>query len=185
MTEPDSTGSQPSPTRADAIDVMYHQAMFTLTPFFIDGAKGDPAKARAAAREMLLSYKAGSAVEIQLAVECIMFAYTVMDSLRQAKVDDMPDARRLRLRNSAVALHRESHRNRQALEAFRKARIAASPARPAQTEPPAEPPAPDPDFDPKANIRNFLRHLTAGGESFPGFPLNRIRRQPRRLRPRS
>jgi hypothetical protein len=51
-----------------------------------------------------------------------------------------------------------------------------SPAEPGQAEPhpaqcvPAEPIPAEPGFDPKTNMRNFLRHLTAGGDFVPGFP---------------
>src|ERR1700709_39796 len=98
MTEPETAEIQPNPSYSDAMDVIFNQAMYFLTPFFMDGANGDPAKARAGAQQMLLSYQSGSFVETQLTIECIQFAYSAMESLRQAKVDEMPDSRRLRLR---------------------------------------------------------------------------------------
>ena len=173
MIQPDVTELPPNPTLAnesallEGMDVLISQALFTLTPFFMDGAKGDEAKACAAAKEILISYKIVSAVEIQLAVECILFAYTAMESLRQAKAEpDMPEPKRLRQRNSAVSLNRAGHRTRQALNALQK-------VRPPAAQPAAEAPQPDPGFDPSAKMRDFVDKLTGGGEfMLPGFPVS-------------
>jgi hypothetical protein len=96
----------------------------------MDGADGDAAYARAAAKEMLVSYRAGSALEIQLATECIVFAYSAMETLRHAKpTPRCPTQQRLRLRNRAASLNRASQRNRHSLDALRNFR-SAPPNRP-------------------------------------------------------
>jgi hypothetical protein len=89
---PDDDAQPESPNGPYGFAILIRQTLFTLTPFFMDGADGDAAYTRAAAREILVSYRAGSALEIQPATECIVFAYSAMETLRQAKADpEMPD----------------------------------------------------------------------------------------------
>jgi hypothetical protein len=151
MSHPDAAATQPEgPYPADGFTGLIRQALFTLTPFFMDGADGDADSACAAARELLASYQIGTAEELQLATECIVFAYAAMDTLRQTRTDPaMPDSHRLRLRNSAGSLSRASHRNRRTLDALRKIRIPVPARHPAAAEP-----------QPQADPSEILQDLT-------------------------
>jgi len=151
MSQPDIADLEGLPDQ-DPQDYLVQQALYTLTPFFMDGVADDPVKARAAAKEMLLAYKIGSALELQLAVECIIFSYSAMDTLRQAKVDpDMPVPQRVRLRNSATSLHRASHNTRRSLDLLQKARMTA------------EPQAATLHAEANAKIHDMLRSMTKSG----------------------
>ena len=139
MSHPDDVQTQPEPPDIlDGFTYLVQQALFTLTPFFMDGATGDPANARAAAEVLLGSYPIETPQDLQLATECIVCAYSAMDNLRQAKTDpEMPEARRLRLRSAAASLNRASHRARRSLEVGHKYRIPAPQPREALSEAPA------------------------------------------------
>ena len=83
MPQPDDSPAQPaSSAAARAKDDLIEQALFTLTPFFLDGAGGDLARARRAAVEMLKAYPINSMLELQLATEFIAFSQSAMDDLR-------------------------------------------------------------------------------------------------------
>jgi hypothetical protein len=139
MPHPDDVPTPPeAPNVRDGFAWLVQQALFTLTPFFMDGAAGDPANARAAAETLLGSYRIEAPQDLQLATECIVCAYSAMDNLRQAKTDpEMPETRRLRLRSGAASLNRASHRARRALEVLHKHRAPA----PEPWEAPSEPSA--------------------------------------------
>lgn len=147
---------QPQPEIPDGLTWLIHQSLFLITPFFMDGAADDETCARAAAKELLASYGASSAEELQIVTECIIFAYAAMDTLRQAKADpDLTDDRRLRLRNNAAALSCASQRNRRGFDALRKLRTSAPEPRP-------DPPAPHPfvdQLDPAAVLRDLQEKI--------------------------
>jgi hypothetical protein len=150
MPQPDTADLKDLPEEHPQ-DYLVQQALYTLTPFFMDGVADDADKARAAAKEMLVAYKIGTALELQLAVECIIFSYSAMDTLRQAKVDpDMPVPQRVRLRNSATSLHRASHNTRRGLDLLQKARMTA------------EPQAATLHAEANAKIHDMLRNMTEG-----------------------
>jgi hypothetical protein len=157
MNHPDAVSTQPeTPDIPDGFTILIRQALFTLEPFFMDGAAGDAASARAAAKEILASYQIGSALELQLATECIVLAYSAMATLRQAKVDlGMRDNQRLRLRNSAASLNRASHRNRRSLDALHKIRTPA----PVPHDPPDEPHALPSTLDPSGIMQDFREKI--------------------------
>jgi hypothetical protein len=137
MTHPDDVPTHPEPTDVpDGFAWLVQQALFTLTPFFMDGAAGDPTNARAAAEALLGSYPVETPQDLQLATECIVCAYSAMDNLRQAKTDpEMPESRRLRLRSAAASLNRASHRARHSLDVRHKFRTPAPEPREAPSEP--------------------------------------------------
>ena len=118
MLHPDDSSAQPASSEAmRAKDDLIEQAVFTLTPFFLDGTGGDPARARRAAVEMLKAYPINSMLELQLATEFIAFSQSAMDELRLAKADpEMPEPQRCRLRAGAVALNQAGHRTLKVLE---------------------------------------------------------------------
>ena len=149
MTLPDHVPTPPeAPDAPDGFAWLAQQALFTLTPFFMDGAAGDPVNARAAAEALLGSYPVETPQDLQLATECIVCAYAAMDNLRQAKTDpEMPESRRLRLRSAAASLNRASHRARLSLDVRHKRPHPAprtAGMRPSN-RPPATPPAPPPN----------------------------------------
>jgi hypothetical protein len=139
MPHPDDVPIHPAaPDVPDGFAWLAEQALFTLTPFFMDGAAGDPANARAAAETLLGSYRIETPQDLQLVTECIVCAYSAMDNLRQAKNDlEMPETRRLRLRSGAASLNRASHRARRTLEVLHKHRTPAPEQREAALEPSA------------------------------------------------
>src|SRR3954469_12737556 len=118
MPQPDDSPAQPASSDAmRAKDDLIEQAVFTLTPFFLDGAGGDPARARRAAVEMLKAYPINTMLELQLAAEFIAFSQSAVEELRLAKADpEMPEPQRRRLRAGAVALNRAGHRTLRILE---------------------------------------------------------------------
>jgi hypothetical protein len=123
MTQPDNPPPPEIAAFPNGFTILVRQALFTLTAFFMDGADGDRTHARAAAIELLGSYNIGSPLELQLAAECIVFACSAMETLRQAKIDpEIPAICRLRMRNSAVSLNAASHRNRLTLTTSQKLR---------------------------------------------------------------
>src|SRR5690348_7196722 len=70
MPQPDDSPAQPASSNTPRPkDDLIEQAVFTLTPFFLDGAGGDPVRARRAAVEMLKVYPINSPLELQLATE--------------------------------------------------------------------------------------------------------------------
>src|SRR3954447_12533199 len=124
MPQPDDSPAQPASSDAmRAKDDLIEQAVFTLTPFFLDGTGGDPARARRVAVEMLKAYPINTMLELQLATEFIAFSYAAMDDLRLAKADpEMPEPQRRKLRAGAVALNRAGHRTLRILEKVFKSR---------------------------------------------------------------
>jgi hypothetical protein len=118
MPHPDETQTQQDiDAQTCAQDDLVEQALFILTPFFLDGTGGDPARARRVAVEMLKAYPINTMLELQLATEFIAFSYAAMDDLRLAKADpEMAEPQRRKLRAGAVALNRAGHRTLRILE---------------------------------------------------------------------
>lgn len=163
MTQPGATKPAFDEMTNAGLDVLLWQAVLTLAPLFMAGANGDETRARAAAKTILHAYKVASPIEIQLAVEATVFAYTAVETLHRVNTDKaMPEARRLRAIGSAVAQNRTAHRSRQALAALRK----PPPVKP-QRQPEKPPTAPDnkaPDFNPSPRLRDFMATLMSGGD---------------------
>src|SRR5690349_24300931 len=138
MPQPDDSPAQPASSEATrAKDDLIEQALFTLTPFFLDGAGGDPARARRAAVEMLKAYPINSMLELQLATEFIAFSQSAMDELRLAKADpEMPEPQRCRLRAGAVALNQAGHRTLKVLEKVFQSRSRDAAGQPEPAPPP-------------------------------------------------
>nr|WP_294509055.1 hypothetical protein [uncultured Rhodopila sp.] len=118
MPEPDAAQSQPRPPRTDTAQLdLFDQALINLVPFFMDGAEGDPARARSAVLELLRSYAPRSAVELQLITETIAFSHSALDNLRRAQTNrTMPDVQREALRTKAVSLSAAGHRATRTLD---------------------------------------------------------------------
>lgn len=132
MPQPDHAPAQPATTDATcAQDDLVEQALFTLTPFFLDGTGGDPARARRAAVELLKAYPINTMLELQLVTEVIAFSQSAMAELRLAKADpEMPEPQRHRLRAGAVALNRAGHRTLKLLEKVYQSRSRDTAAQP-------------------------------------------------------
>ena len=139
MPQPDDSPAQPaSSDTTRAKDGLIEQAVFTLTPFFLDGAGGDLARARRAAVEMLKAYPINSMLELQLATEFIAFSQSAMDELRLAKADpEMPEPQRCRLRAGAVALNGAGHRTLKVLEKVFQSRMRDAAGQPEPAPPPS------------------------------------------------
>ncbi len=118
----------PSPTSTPQATVM-EQILGSLTPFFLDGADGDPNAARAAARYMLDGYQTETTEELQIAAQIIACGFAALDGLRRATVDKgLTVTTQLRLRGSATAMNRAVQQGRHALDRHRKGHAAPPPA---------------------------------------------------------
>lgn len=111
-----------------------------LALLFLSGANGDQQVARHAATHALAAHHPETEVELRLAAAIIAFSFHALEALAQAAAPDMPLARVLRLRGSAVSLSRESHKAQRRLDQLQNARrqgIAPQPE-PAQPQPKIE-----------------------------------------------
>jgi hypothetical protein len=123
-----------TPDQARAKADLLEQALFNLTPYFMDGALGDPARARRAALELLNAYPIRSVLELQLATEFIAFSQSAVDNLRAAASDpEMPEAKCQKLRSRAVSLSRAGHRSLATLEKVFASRQKTDANQPAET----------------------------------------------------
>jgi len=123
-----------------ARDDLIEQALFNLTPYFLEGAGGDRARARNAAYELVCAYPVHSMLELQLVTEIIAFSQSALDDLRRARAEpEMPDDRRASLRARAVRLNAAEHRTVRLLQTVYNHRAAKS-AEP-RPEPKPQPPA--------------------------------------------
>jgi hypothetical protein len=119
-----------TPDQLRAQDDLVEQALYNLTPFFMEGAAGDPARARRAAVEMLKVYPINSMLDLQLVTEFIAFSQSAVDTLRTAKADlEMSESQRQTLRVRAVSLNGAAHRTMRFLNKMYKARMCDAEAR--------------------------------------------------------
>ena len=112
--------------------------LIRLTALFLTGAAGNAITARHAASTMLAAYHPRTEDELRLAASIISFAFQALEALAQAATPNMPLARILRLRGSAVSLSRESSKAEHRLGQLQKARPAEIQSEPAQPEPKIE-----------------------------------------------
>jgi hypothetical protein len=176
MPHPDNAQiQQDNSATTRAKDDLVEQALFILTPFFLDGTGGDSARARRAAVEMLKAYPINSMLELQLATEFIAFSQSAMQDLRLAKADpDMPEPERCKLRAGAVALNRAGHRTLRILEKVFQARDRTTTG---QAEPAPKPP---PNLSPEqlAMLQAMRERVAqaqaqmAAGSAVPPAPMN-------------
>jgi hypothetical protein len=110
-----------------------------LAALFLAGAAGDMTAAREAAAQTLASYNPRTEDELRLAANIIGFSSHALEALSQAAAPDMPLARIVRLRGSAVSLSRESFKAQRRLDRLRSTR-----REDIQAEPRAEPAEPAP-----------------------------------------
>ena len=108
--------------------------VFHLAALFLTGAGGDINAARDAARHMILAYHPETEAELRLAANLISHSFQSLEALGQAATPDMPFARVMRLRGSAVSLSRESHKAEHRLQQLQKARREGVPAQSAATK---------------------------------------------------
>jgi hypothetical protein len=129
-----------------------------LALLFLTGAAGDLNAAREAARQMLAAYHPETDDELRLAAEVIGFSFHALEALGQAMTPDMPLARVLRLRGSAVSLSRESHKAQRRLDQVQQARREGIPA-----EPPA--PRPQPAIEKAVALIEDTRIVASAAEA--------------------
>ena len=141
MPEPNPTQSEPPVTPEERAQWdLVQQSLFNLTPFFMDGAGGDPVKARAAAFEMIKAFPCHTMLELQLVTEIIAFSQSAIDTLRRAKADpELPDAERDKLRTKAVAMNAAEHRTIRTLEKVYQSRRPATKQAQPEPQPKADP----------------------------------------------
>jgi hypothetical protein len=112
----------PAPDAVSPDAIAREQVVSSLTPFFLDAARGNQDHARAAADAMLNGYGAQTTEDIQLAAQIIAFGFAALDSLcRSAAEPDLPVNIQLRLRGNANAMNRAAQQCRRALQLRRKA----------------------------------------------------------------
>ena len=121
-----------------------------LTVLFLIGAGGDPDAARAAAAQMLATYNPRTADEARLAAAIIGFSFQALEALSQAAIPDMPLARVLRLRGSAVSLNREAAKAERRLDQLRHAKPVQQTA-----------PQPEADTQPEPALAPKIEHAVA------------------------
>jgi hypothetical protein len=115
-----------------------------MLPFFLAGAGGNQDVAKAAIRELLDAYNAGTPTELDLAGRIVGFSIVAMDNLRLSMAPDLSDTKVLRYRCNAVTLSRSSDTARKMLDALKAGRevkrevprpsIAAAPPAPKPTQ---------------------------------------------------
>jgi hypothetical protein len=115
-----------------------------LALLFLSGAAGDLTVARQATIKMLAAYHPETEDELRLAAEIISFSFHALEGLSQAAAPDMPLAKILRLRGSAVSLSRESHKAQRKLDQLQKDRRAGITPQPTE-QPTSEPTRPQID----------------------------------------
>ncbi len=119
-------------------DAILETVVTRLSALFLTGAAGDMTAARQAAAQMLSAYHSETDDELRLAANIISFSFQALEALGQAATPDMPLAKILRLRGSAVSLSRESHKAQRRLDKLQAARRAGIPTavqpNPAQPE---------------------------------------------------
>jgi hypothetical protein len=134
-----------------------------LAALFLAGAAGDTAAAREAAAQMLSAYTPQTEDELRLAANTIGFSFHALEALGQAAGPDMPLAKILRLRGSAVSLSRESFKAQRRLDQLQKARREGIPAQPAETQP--EPTQPEPKIEKALDLIEDTRTVAVGAKA--------------------
>ena len=128
-------------------DCLFSTICGFLLPFFLAGAGGDPAIARAAIRDLIDAYNASTPTELDLVGRIISFSIVAMDNLRLSMTQGLSDTKVLKYRSNAVSLSRAAEQARKILSTLQdkqentrkipRPSIAAVPAPPPQ--PPLEP----------------------------------------------
>jgi hypothetical protein len=133
-----------------------------LALLFMTGANGDLSAARQAARQMLVAYHPETEDELRLAAEIISFSFHALEALSQAASPEMPLAKILRLRGSAVGLSREAHKSQRKLDHLQRNRH-TEPAKPAPiaTAQPPEPAPARPHIDKALDLIEATRQAMA------------------------
>jgi hypothetical protein len=155
-----------------------------MLPFFLISAAGNAGLARAAIKELIDAYQAGSPTELDLVGRIIGFSVAAMDNLRLSMAPDLPAAKVLRYRSNAVTLSRSSDQALKILEAVQAKRehsgkiprpsVAAAPPPPVRTARPIMP-APSPVTAVSSNVG-----LSNGGVSeFPAIDIETMKRDAR------
>jgi hypothetical protein len=140
MSQPD----QASPT----VDCLLTTICGFLLPFFLVGAGGNLAAARAAVLELIDAYSPNTPTELDLVGRIIGFSTAAMDNLRLSMSEGLSDTKVLRYRSNAVSLSRAAEQVRLILRAIQEKReIACKIPRPTVAAAPnPSPPAPRPEL---------------------------------------
>jgi hypothetical protein len=128
------------------VDVTLNQ----LALLFLASTNGDPVVARQIAAALLVAYRPHTEAELTLSANIINFGCHATRSLMQADAADLPLSMVIRLRASAVSMHRESLRALEKLQQMQRGRGALAeqaklewepkPGKPAQAVPePSQP----------------------------------------------
>ena len=106
-----------------------------LALLFLTATGGDLTAARHAAAQSLAAHHPETEDELRLAAAIISFSFHALEALAQASTPDMPLAKILRLRSSAVSLSRESHKAQRRLDRLQNARHQGTATQPQATQP--------------------------------------------------
>jgi hypothetical protein len=102
-------------------DFLCNLLVTLLAPMFFAVTEGDLGKARIAAFETIVSYRAETHASLFCVAKIIAFGLATLGSLSLSMDDDLPIALILKLRSNANALDRSSDRNERALQGARAA----------------------------------------------------------------
>jgi hypothetical protein len=146
-------------SRPDTTDCLFSTILGFMVPFYLAGSGGDRGAAAGAVVELVASYVAATAPELDIVGRLVGFGAAAMDNLRLSMQAGLPDAKVLQYRGNAVALGRLAEQCRKVLEAMQTRRRKAAASRPmprprpAPVAPPSQPlpPRDMPPAQPKAS----------------------------------
>jgi hypothetical protein len=125
---------------ANAIPAVILQTFLSrLAMLFLSAAGGDITAARHAASRMLAAYHPRTEDELCLAAQVISFSIHALDALGEATEPGIAPTRIVRLRGSAVSLHREADKAQRRLAQRQQARQEAIAVQPHSVQPASEP----------------------------------------------
>jgi hypothetical protein len=164
-------------TEPNVSDCIFNTILGFLLPFFLAGAGGNQETAKAAIRELVNAYSAGTPRELDLAGRIVGFAIVAMDNLRLSMTPGLSDTNLLRYRCNAVTLSRSSETARKMLDTLQAGRevkrevprpsVAAAPPAPKLVVPASAPAAAKPVVPASASV---TAKLPNGG--VPDFPMD-------------
>jgi hypothetical protein len=152
-------------TEPNVSDCIFNTIVGFLVPFFLAGAGGNQEIAKAAIRELVDAYSAGTPRELDLAGRVVGFSIVALDNLRLSMTPGLSDTKLLRYRCNAVTLSRSSETARKMLDALQAGQeVKREVPRPSVA---AAPPAPKPVVPASASA---VPKLPNGGVS--EFPMD-------------
>jgi hypothetical protein len=114
--------AQPDDPALTPLECTFDIVFGLMLPIYLAAAKGDLALARTALCDLIDSYDAVNAAEIELVSRIHTLSHVAMDSMNRSLQPDLSDTKILRYRSSAMAMLRTAEQCRKALEAMQTRR---------------------------------------------------------------